>query len=101
MQRYGSLPDADRDEKLSDVALDVFGGMEQQAEYRRGQLAAADGTGFDERTLADGAKFGESAGDLFAEIQIVLPDDLTEDERRRLAEITAGRPPNPRAELRW
>jgi DnaJ-class molecular chaperone len=41
------------------------------------------------------------AGDLFAEIQIVLPSDLTDDERKKLAEITAGRPANPRAELRW
>ncbi|HMP05303.1 MAG TPA: J domain-containing protein [Lacipirellulaceae bacterium] len=42
-----------------------------------------------------------TAGDLFAEIQIVLPSDLTTEERERLAEIAAGRPANPRAELRW
>lgn len=40
-------------------------------------------------------------GDLFAEIQIVLPNDLTEEERQRLAAITGNRPANPRAELRW
>jgi curved DNA-binding protein len=40
-------------------------------------------------------------GDLFAEIQIVLPDNLTAEERQQLAEIAGPRPANPRAELRW
>jgi DnaJ-class molecular chaperone len=41
------------------------------------------------------------AGDLFAEIQIVLPEGLSEDERRQLAEVSQRHPQNPRAELRW
>jgi curved DNA-binding protein len=45
-------------------------------------------------------KNGE-AGDLFAEIQIVLPAELSEDERKTLAEISARHPQQPRAELRW
>jgi len=40
-------------------------------------------------------------GDLFAEIQIVLPAELTEEERQQLAEISARHPQHPRAELRW
>jgi DnaJ-class molecular chaperone len=42
-----------------------------------------------------------AAGDLFAEIQNVLPSELTDDEQRQLAEISARHPQNPRAELRW
>jgi DnaJ-class molecular chaperone len=45
-------------------------------------------------------KNGE-AGDLFAEIAIVLPEQLTADEQRQLAEISDRHPQNPRAELRW
>lgn len=45
-------------------------------------------------------KSGEH-GDLFAEIQIVLPAELTEDERKQLAEISARHPQYPRTELRW
>jgi DnaJ-class molecular chaperone len=40
-------------------------------------------------------------GDLFAEIQIVLPDNLSEDERNQLGEISARRPQQPRTDLRW
>jgi DnaJ-class molecular chaperone len=40
-------------------------------------------------------------GDLFAEIQIVLPDHLTTDERQQLADISNRYPHWPRAELRW
>jgi DnaJ-class molecular chaperone len=45
-------------------------------------------------------KSGEP-GDLFAEIQIVLPSELSEEERKQLAEVSARHPQNPRAELRW
>jgi DnaJ-class molecular chaperone len=45
-------------------------------------------------------KSGEP-GDLFAEIQIVLPAELTEEERKTLAEISARHPQHPRTELRW
>jgi DnaJ-class molecular chaperone len=41
------------------------------------------------------------AGDLFAEIQIVLPDNLAAAERQQLAEISNRYPQSPRAELRW
>jgi DnaJ-class molecular chaperone len=40
-------------------------------------------------------------GDLFAEIEVQLPDNMTEDERKQLAEIAARHPQQPRAELRW
>jgi DnaJ-class molecular chaperone len=43
----------------------------------------------------------QPAGDLFAEIQIVLPDKLTAEERRQLADISNRYPQSPRAELRW
>jgi DnaJ-class molecular chaperone len=41
------------------------------------------------------------AGDLFAEIEIELPDNLTEEERKQLAEISNRHPQNPRTEMRW
>jgi DnaJ-class molecular chaperone len=40
-------------------------------------------------------------GDLFAEIQIVLPESLSSDDREKLAEISARYPQSPRTELRW
>jgi DnaJ-class molecular chaperone len=40
-------------------------------------------------------------GDLFAEIQITLPAELTEEERKTLAEISDRHPQHPRTELRW
>jgi DnaJ-class molecular chaperone len=40
-------------------------------------------------------------GDLFAEIQIVLPDGLSDEERRQLADISNRYPQSPRADLRW
>ena len=40
-------------------------------------------------------------GDLFAEIQIVLPENLTDEERQQLADISNRYPQNPRSELRW
>ncbi len=43
----------------------------------------------------------EPPGDLFAEIQIVLPDNLSADERQTLADISARYPQNPRSDLRW
>lgn len=44
---------------------------------------------------------GEPPGDLFAEIQIVLSDNLSADERRQLAAISNAHPQSPRADLRW
>jgi DnaJ-class molecular chaperone len=43
----------------------------------------------------------EPPGDLFAEIQIVLPENLSAEERRQLADISNRYPQSPRAELRW
>ena len=40
-------------------------------------------------------------GDLFAEIQIMLPENLDAEERSQLAEISNRYPQSPRAELRW
>ena len=44
---------------------------------------------------------GQSAGDLFAEIQIVLPAGLTDDERTQLADVSNRHPQQPRSQLRW
>jgi DnaJ-class molecular chaperone len=40
-------------------------------------------------------------GDLFAEIQIVLPADLSSQDQQTLADVSRRYPQNPRAELRW
>jgi DnaJ-class molecular chaperone len=40
-------------------------------------------------------------GDLFAEIQIVLPENLSDEDRQQLASISGRYQQNPRAELRW
>lgn len=44
---------------------------------------------------------GDSPGDLFAEMQIVLPDKLSEENRKQIAELAGVSPRNPRGELRW
>jgi DnaJ-class molecular chaperone len=43
----------------------------------------------------------QPAGDLFAEIQVELPAQMTEAERQQLAEISDRYPQHPRSELRW
>jgi DnaJ-class molecular chaperone len=40
-------------------------------------------------------------GDLFAEIQIVLPENLTADERKQLSDLSNRYHQQPRADLRW
>lgn len=40
-------------------------------------------------------------GDLYVEVQIVLPADLTDDQRTQLVEIAKNDKRNPRADLRW
>jgi DnaJ-class molecular chaperone len=40
-------------------------------------------------------------GDLFAELQVVLPKDLSEDDRQQMAAIAEKYANNPRADLRW
>ena len=40
-------------------------------------------------------------GDLFAEVQIVLPKDVSDSDRNQLHEILAKYASNPRADLKW
>ena len=44
---------------------------------------------------------GAEKGDLFAELQIVLPKELDEAERESIKKIGERHPQNPRANLRW
>ena len=44
---------------------------------------------------------GADPGDLFAEIQIVLPKNLTQDDRQTILQATSSYRDNPRAGLRW
>lgn len=44
---------------------------------------------------------GKPAGDLLAEIKIVLPKDLSEEEQTTLRELSTRHPLNPRADLKW
>jgi DnaJ-class molecular chaperone len=44
---------------------------------------------------------GQPPGDLFAEIQIVLPETLSPEDRQQVAEISNRYPQHPRSELRW
>ncbi|TWT78094.1 Chaperone protein DnaJ [Posidoniimonas polymericola] len=41
------------------------------------------------------------AGDLYVELQVVLPEGLTDDEKRQIAEIAERHPQNVRSSLRW
>lgn len=47
------------------------------------------------------ARAGETPGDLYAVIQIVLPEGLSAEERETLLQIDARHPHNPRSELVW
>lgn len=54
------------------------------------------------RVKGQGVKAGDGPpGDLFAELQIVLPKDLSAAEREQIADIVAGHDDNPRTELSW
>ncbi|HYO26420.1 MAG TPA: J domain-containing protein [Lacipirellulaceae bacterium] len=54
------------------------------------------------RVKGHGVKGGEGpAGDLFAELQIVLPKGLTPDDRQALGDIAAKYTDQPRAGLAW
>lgn len=44
---------------------------------------------------------GRPAGDLFAEIQIVLPPELSDTDLQKLREIEQAHPYNPREQLQW
>ncbi|BBO31664.1 DnaJ C-terminal domain-containing protein [Lacipirellula parvula] len=54
------------------------------------------------RVKGQGVKAGSGEpGDLFAELQIVMPKDLSDEERQQLVEIAQRHNDNPRTELRW
>ena len=53
-----------RHEKLTNMTLDVFSGMNEKAQYGRRKLVAADRTHFREGLRVDAAKFRDSAIDL-------------------------------------
>lgn len=54
------------------------------------------------RIKGQGVKAGAGEpGDLFAELEIVMPKEMSDDDRRQLAEIAQRYNDNPRAELRW
>ncbi|MBI3465201.1 MAG: J domain-containing protein, partial [Planctomycetes bacterium] len=44
---------------------------------------------------------GTTPGDLYAEIQIQLPQELTDEEREQIRQLDARHPLNPRRDLRW
>ena len=46
-------------------------------------------------------KKGGAASDLLAEVQIVLPKELSESEQQAIREFDQRHPLNPRANLRW
>jgi DnaJ-class molecular chaperone len=47
------------------------------------------------------ASAGRSAGDLYAEIVLVLPEGLDKEDRRLLEEISKKHPQDPRSLLKW
>lgn len=44
---------------------------------------------------------GKTPGDLLVELQIVLPEGLSDEQRNELLAIVENNPENPREELRW
>jgi bacterioferritin-associated ferredoxin len=62
------------------------------------------GTSSGKRLRAKGqgiAPKGQTPGDLFAEILIVLPEKLDAEDKQLLEKIANKHPQNPRAELSW
>jgi DnaJ-class molecular chaperone len=54
------------------------------------------------RAKGQGVKTGSGdPGDLIAELQIMLPKNLTDADRQQLAGIAEKHPDNPRVDLRW
>ena len=54
------------------------------------------------RVKGQGVKAGSGEpGDLFAELEIVMPKNLSDEDRQQLAEIAQRYNENPRTELRW
>ena len=46
-------------------------------------------------------KAGQAAGDLFAELLIVLPKEMSEEDRQSLADVSNRHAQSPREDLRW
>jgi DnaJ-class molecular chaperone len=44
---------------------------------------------------------GKPPGDLFAEILVMLPENMTAEERQQLTDLSNRYPQHPRADLRW
>lgn len=54
------------------------------------------------RLKGQGVKSADgSAGDLFAELQVTLPKNLSDEDREQLGTIAAKYADNPRADLKW
>ena len=53
------------------------------------------------RIRSFGVKAKEGAGDLYAEMQIVLPEKFDEEATALLKQLQAKMPQNPRESLRW
>lgn len=54
------------------------------------------------RVKGQGVKHSNGeVGDLFAEVMVVVPKDISPDDREQLVEILKKYPQNPRSELRW
>lgn len=54
------------------------------------------------RLKGQGVKSADGApGDLFAELQVVLPKNLSDDDREQLGAIAAKYADNPRTDLKW
>jgi DnaJ-class molecular chaperone len=66
------------------------------------QIPAGTSSGKKLRVKGQGvAMKGTAAGDLFAEVQIMLPPKLDESEREAIREIDSRHPIHPRHGLRW
>jgi DnaJ-class molecular chaperone len=44
---------------------------------------------------------GKPAGDLYVELQIVMPEGLSEEEQQQIADVSNRHPQTPRSNLRW
>lgn len=67
-------------------------------------LTVPPGTSSGSKLRAKGQGIKHSSGevgDLFAEVLVVVPKDLTADDRTEILEVIKKYPQNPRAELRW
>jgi DnaJ-class molecular chaperone len=101
-QRRGNNLDVEVPISLSEAAL----GAKIDVPTPRGtiSLSVPPGTSSGKRLRIKGHGVepqGQAAGDLYAEILIVLPDDLDVEDLNALKKIIQKHPYNPRADLRW